>query len=88
MVSETSAMQTCVYTVLSPKDRIHIIGTEVHTAVARKIYVFLDITPCSQLKIYGRDGGTFSLHLQGCRYTKQEINMKQYGGDIFLRILG
>jgi hypothetical protein len=37
---------------------------EVLTAVLMKSTIFWDITPCSPLKINGRFGGTYRLHLQ------------------------
>jgi hypothetical protein len=51
------------------------VGSEVLTAVVMKTSVFWDITPCSPLKVNGRFGGTYRLHLQGrisrARYQRE-----------------
>jgi hypothetical protein len=41
------------------------VGFDVLTAVLMKNTVFWDIMPCSPLKINGRFGGIYHLHLQG-----------------------
>jgi hypothetical protein len=37
---------------------------KVIAAVFMKTYIFLDITPCDQLKVNRRFGGSYRLHLQ------------------------
>jgi hypothetical protein len=54
-----------------------------------KNIIFWDMTPCSQLNVNRRFGGTYHLHLQGQRNKlskKQQAGGKQnYGSDMFLR---
>jgi hypothetical protein len=44
-----------------------------------KSIVFRDIMLCSPLKVNGRFGGTYSLHLQGQRIAEQETSTKTGG---------
>jgi hypothetical protein len=55
----------------------HYVGFEVLTAVVMKSSVFWDITPCSPLKVNRHFGGTYRLHLQNIRISKQEASVKQ-----------
>jgi hypothetical protein len=47
-----------------------IVGFEVLTAVVMKSIIFWGITQCSLLKVIGRFGGTYRLHLQGRRISR------------------
>jgi hypothetical protein len=66
-----------------------------------KSTIFLDIAPCSPLKVILRFGGTYRLHLQGRIISQQETSVKssacrlaglffdpEDGGDMFLRNVG
>jgi hypothetical protein len=53
-----------------------IVGFEVLKAVIMKGPIFWDITSCSPLKVNGRFGGTYRLHLQS-RNMRQETSVKQ-----------
>jgi hypothetical protein len=67
---------------------------EVLTAVVMKASKFLDITPCSPLKVYRRFGGKYRLHIHGRRInqatrqheacSKQSFDPED-GGHMFLR---
>jgi hypothetical protein len=46
-----------------------LVGFEVLTVVVMKSTIFWDTMPCSALKINGRFGGTYRLHLQGRRIS-------------------
>jgi hypothetical protein len=45
------------------------VGFEVLRAVVMKSTIFLDITPCSLLKVKRRFGGTYRFRLQGRRIS-------------------
>jgi hypothetical protein len=47
------------------------VGFEVFTVVVLKSIFFWDMTPCSALSGTPRFGGTYRLHLQGCRIVQQ-----------------
>jgi hypothetical protein len=52
------------------------VGFDVLTAVVMKSTIFLDITPCSPLKVNRRFAGTYRLHLQG-RGISRERNQHE-----------
>jgi hypothetical protein len=47
------------------------VGVEVFTAVVMKCTIFWDIMPCSPLKVNRRFGGTYRLHLQGRKMSRE-----------------
>jgi hypothetical protein len=61
------------------EDNGNYVGFEVLTAVVMKSYIFWDITSCSPIKVNRRFGGTYRLHLQGRRITKQKTSVKAGG---------
>jgi hypothetical protein len=62
----------------------YIVKYDVLTAVITKSSFFRDITPCSQLKVNRRFGGTCRLHLSG---SKHKRNKKPASRDGFLLYL-
>jgi hypothetical protein len=72
-------------------------GYEVLTASVMKSAIFLDIMPCSPLKVNRRFGGTYRLHLQGRRISRASFHAgfllglvfdAEDGGDMILRNVG
>jgi hypothetical protein len=59
-----------IFVPLTSQVVIILVGFEVLTAVVMKNTIFMDITPCSPLKVNRRFGGTYRLHLQGRRISR------------------
>jgi hypothetical protein len=70
------------------------VGFEAFTAVFIKSSVFWDITPCSQLEVNRRFGGTYRLHFQGWRISRALLSSACFvqvyddGAHLFLRNAG
>jgi hypothetical protein len=56
------------------------VGFEVFTAVVLKSIFFWDMTPCSALSATRRFGGTYRLHLQGCRIVSEAASKQVASG--------
>jgi hypothetical protein len=58
---------------------------EVLTAVVMKSTVLWDIRPCSPLKVNQRFGGTYRLHIQGRRISRDRTSVKAGGKQLYPR---
>jgi hypothetical protein len=59
------------------------VRVEALTAVVLKSFIFLDITPCSPMKVNQRFGGTCRFHIQGQRIS-QARNQRKAGNKVYL----
>jgi hypothetical protein len=57
------------------------VGFEILTAMVTKRSVLWYITPCSQLKVNRRFGGTFRLHIHGQRISQARNQQGKYSKE-------
>jgi hypothetical protein len=69
-VRETGNLVNVLLCICGTKIESRNVVFEVLTTVVMKSSVFLDMTPCSPLKVNWRSEGTYHLHLQGQRISQ------------------
>jgi hypothetical protein len=66
---------------------VYVVGFEVVTAVVIKNSFFLDITPCSPLKVNCSFGRTRRLHLQGRRINQARNQLEEGNKQVALLVI-